>query len=388
MQNNLDNNSNADTGERTKSRSTNWIQGLFQIGLGNSLLHTITNVFSVLAVIFVIWIASAYFSQPRAQAQTNNASIPTPMAVSASNSSAGLDFSSFGVPREVNIHTNVPSRPREDIVTYVVQQGDTVSGIADKYGLQPKTIFAANYSILQDDPESLRPGQNLKILPVDGVYWEWTGGIPFGQWAAYFKVKPQDIINFAANNLNPNTVGDPATANIPNNTWLIVPGGQYQYHSPGQIGFVSRSNPASASVAGPGSCPPSNSSAAGTGSFIYPTSKHTLSGYNYDPKTNHLAIDLSANMGDPIYAADGGLVVYSGVNDYGYGNMVMIDHGNGFQTLYAHLSAIFVGCGQGVTKGQTIGSAGATGHASGPHLHFEIRYNGVPQDPWDFLPPP
>ena len=68
--------------------------------------------------------------------------------------------------------------------------------------------------------------------------------------------------------------------------------------------------------------------------------------------------------------------------------MIMIDHGNGFQTLYAHLSAIFVSCGEGVTKGQTIGSAGATGHASGPHLHFEIRYNGVPQDPWDFLPPP
>ena len=106
-----------------------------------------------------------------------------------------------------------------------MQEGDTVSGIADKYGLQPKTIFAANYCYFQDDPENLKPGENLKILPVDGVYWEWLGGIPFGQWAAYFNVKPEDIINFPANNLNPSAVGDPANANIKVNTWLIVPGG-------------------------------------------------------------------------------------------------------------------------------------------------------------------
>jgi len=388
MQNNLNDNSKPGNGEKNRGQFTNWMQSLFQIGLGDSLLRTVTALFSIIAVIVVIWMAEAYFNQPHTQAQAGNATVPAPLPVSNASSSSPIDPSSVGVPREADIHTNMPSRPRQDITNYVVQDGDTVSGIADKFGLQPVTIFASNYSILQDDPESLKPGQNLRILPVDGVYWEWLGGIPFGQWAAYFKVKPEAIINFPANNLNLAAVGDPQNANIKANTWLVVPGGQYQYHTPGQIGFVSRTNPATAQVGGPGSCPPSNSSAGGTGSFVFPTSRHYLSGFDYSPKTNHLAIDLAANLGDPIYAADGGLIVYAGLNNYGYGTMVMIDHGNGFQTLYAHLSAYFVSCGQGVTKGQTIGSAGATGHASGPHLHFEVRYNGVPIDPWDVLPPP
>ncbi len=390
MQNNLNDNSGTDKGEKTTGQFTRWMQSLSQIGLGNSLLHTVTNIFSIIAIVVVIWLAEAYFNQPRTQTQANSTPIQglTPIAVSTTVSVGGpIDLSSVGIVREANIHTNIPTRPRQDIIQYTVQNGDTVAGIADNFGLQPKTIFAANYSILQDDPESLKPGENLKILPVDGVYWEWTGGIPFGEWAAYFKVKPEDIINYPANHLDPNAVGDPANANIKVDTWLIVPGGEYQYHTPGQIGFVSRTSPASAQVAGPGACPPTNSTAAGTGTFVYPTDRHYLSGFDYSVKTNHLAIDLAANLGDNIYAADGGVVVYAGWNNFGYGNMTMIDHGNGFQTLYAHQSQIFVSCGQGVNKGQVIGAAGATGNASGPHLHFEVRYNGVPIDPWDVLPP-
>ena len=391
MQNNLKDNSKAGKGEGTSGPLGSWIQNLLQIGLGDSLLHTVTNIFSIIAVVIVIWLAQAYFNQPRTKVPTNSTPLPgpTPVAISGTDSSNGpTDLSSVGIVREADIHTNIPTRARQDILTYVVKKGDTVSGIADIFGLQPKTIYAANYAILQDDPENLQPGQNIKILPVDGVYWQWLGGIPFSQWAAYFNVKPQDIVNYPANHLDPATLGDPNNANIKVGTFLIVPGGQYQYHTPGQIGFVSRTNPATAQVAGPGACPPTNSTAGGTGSFSYPTDRHYLSGYNYDPKVNHLAIDLAANLGDNIYAADGGVVVYAGLNNFGYGNMIMVDHGNSFQTLYAHLSQIFVGCGQGVTKTQVIGAAGATGHASGPHLHFEIRYNGVPQDPWSYLPAP
>jgi murein DD-endopeptidase MepM/ murein hydrolase activator NlpD len=124
------------------------------------------------------------------------------------------------------------------------------------------------------------------------------------------------------------------------------------------------------------------------GTFVYPTDRHNLSGFDYSTKTNHLGIDLTANLGDNIYAADGGVVVYAGSNSYGYGNMIMIDHGTGFQTLYAHLSAIFVQCGYNVTQGQTIGSAGMTGHASGAHLHFEVRTSSAVINPWDVLPAP
>ncbi len=390
MQNNSGGNLKADKGEKTNGQFTSWTQSLFQIGLGDSLLHTVTNIFSIVAIIIVIWMAEAYFNQPSAQAQANGepSQGPTPIPVSTVNPATLIDLSSAGIVREANIHTNIPSRPRQDITTYVVQKGDTISGIADMYGLQPKTIFAANYAILQDDPENLKAGENLKILPVDGVYWEWLGGIPFGQWAAYFNVKPEDIINFPANNLNPSAVGDPANANIKADTWLIVPGGTYQFHTPGQVPLgITRTNPATAQVAGPGACPPTTGGAVGTGTFVYPTSRHYLSGFDYSTVTHHLGIDLAANLGDPIYASDGGVIVYAGWNNYGYGNMIMIDHGTGFQTLYAHLSAIFVQCGESVSQGETIGSAGATGNASGPHLHFEVRTTTTVIDPWNVLPP-
>jgi murein DD-endopeptidase MepM/ murein hydrolase activator NlpD len=264
-----------------------------------------------------------------------------------------------------------------------------VSGIADRYGLQPKTIFAANYDLLQDDPHLLQPGQALKILPVDGVIWQWLGGIPFSQWAAYFKVQPQDILNYSANHLDPAAIADPSNPNIKIGTYLVVPGGFYQFHTPGGLPLgITRSSPASAQVGGAGSCPAVAGGAVGYGTFVFPTSRHYLSGFDYSTKTNHLGIDLAAELGDPIYAADGGVVVYAGANSYGYGNMIMIDHGTGFQSLYAHLSQIFVGCGDNVTQGQTIGAAGMTGHASGAHLHFEVRTLSNVINPWDVLPAP
>lgn len=362
------------------------------MGLGEFLLRAATNVFAVVAILIVVWVARTYFGHVAGQAPAAGGllQLPTPISVPASLAvSIPLDSSSTGILRAANIHTNVPERSRQEITTYTVQAGDTVSGIADKYGLQPKTVFAANYEILQDDPHNLQPGQELRILPVDGVYWEWLGGIPFGQWAEYFKVKPEDIIDYPANHLDPGAVGDPANANIKAGTFLIVPGGEYQYHAPGQVPLgITRTNPASAQVAGSGSCPPVTGGAVGYGVFVYPTDRHYLSGFDYSTKTNHLGIDLAANLGDNIYASDGGVVVYAGANSYGYGNMIMIDHGTGFQTLYAHLSQIFVGCGYNVTQGEVIGAAGMTGHASGVHLHFEVRTLSNVINPWDVLPAP
>ena len=91
----------------------------------------------------------------------------------------------------------------------------------------------------------------------------------------------------------------------------------------------------------------------------------------------------------PIYAADNGVIVYAGWNDWGYGNVVVIDHDGGWQTLYAHMSVLNVGCGQSVYQGDVIGYFGSTGNSSGPHLHFEMlneSYGKV--NPWNFLPSP
>jgi hypothetical protein len=123
----------------------------------------------------------------------------------------------------------------------------------------------------------------------------------------------------------------------------------------------------------------------GSGGFIWPTDVHALAGRNYSWRW-HPGLDLYALYGDPIYAADAGLVVYAGWNSWGYGNMVVIDHGNGWHTLYAHFSEINVSCGQAVGQGEVIGLAGSTGRSTGPHLHFEMRAEGGRVNPWGYLP--
>ena len=126
----------------------------------------------------------------------------------------------------------------------------------------------------------------------------------------------------------------------------------------------------------------------GSGAFVWPSTANWLSGYDYSPSTNHWGIDIAGQMGNAIYASDSGVVVYAGWNDWGYGNVIVIDHGNGWQTLYAHLSQLYVGCGASVSSGQSIAGMGSTGRSSGPHLHFELMNESrVRVNPWDFMQP-
>ncbi len=369
---------------------TKWMDTLVQMGLGESLLRVGTNVFSVLAIAGVIMLAQAFYGQTPNQFSANSAQAAGPIetALVDVNSIPALENPVIsGISRSAQIHTNIPSRPRQELSSYKVQDGDTVFGIAEKFGLDPETVLWSNYNILLDDPHSLKPGQELTILPVNGVYWEWLGGIPFGDWAAFYGVDPAAIIEFPGNNLDANTVGDYANANIKTGTWLIIPGGTREFVSWSAPLGVTRENPASARVLGPGACEAVSGGAVGYGTYVYPTNKHYLSGFDYSEKTNHRGIDLAGSLGEGVYAADAGVIVYSGWNNYGYGNMIMIDHGNGFQSLYAHLSELYRGCGQSVGQGEGIGAIGSTGSSSGPHLHFELMA-GIKVNPWDYLPPP
>ena len=124
----------------------------------------------------------------------------------------------------------------------------------------------------------------------------------------------------------------------------------------------------------------------GSGAFIYPANRHWISGYNYTGI--HLGIDLDGDIGEPAYASDSGVVVFAGWSDWGYGNTLVIAHGNNWWTLYGHLSGIYVGCGQGVYQGNQIGAIGDTGKSQGAHLHFEVYYGVYQTNPWGVLPPP
>jgi murein DD-endopeptidase MepM/ murein hydrolase activator NlpD len=376
---------------KEKGFFSRWAENLLQMGLGESMLRVGSSLLSLVVIVVVVWLVQMFFNRTSAgqvDAVAAQGPTPTPVVALEDVSSSAVDVDFEGIPRMAQPLTTIPSRPRQELTKYTVQEGDTIFGISEKFGLQPETILWGNYNILLDDPHALQPGQELNILPVDGTLYEWQDGDGLNGVATFFGVQPEDIVNFPANHLDPAAIGDYAHPNIAPGTMLIVPGGTRQFVAWSAPLGVTRENPAQARVLGPGACDPVSGGAVGYGTFIWPTNKHYLSGFDYSPKTNHYGIDIAGSMGEGVYATDAGVVVYAGWNNYGYGNMIMIDHGNGFQSLYAHLSEIYRFCGQSVGQGEAIGAIGSTGHSSGAHLHFEIMTATVKINPWDVLPPP
>lgn len=133
-----------------------------------------------------------------------------------------------------------------------------------------------------------------------------------------------------------------------------------------------------------------NQTTLGTGKYIWPVRGQIVQnfGWRIHPilrkRQFHTGLDIAVEYGRPILAADSGVVIFSGYNG-GYGKMLLIDHGSGFSTLYGHASALLVDKGQTVVKGQVVAKVGTTGLSTGPHLHFEIRKNGTPVNPRDYL---
>jgi hypothetical protein len=393
--NQLDDRQKAEPPQGPDSRANfvaRWVETLTNIGLGETLLRIGTTAVFIVLVLAVVWLLRTFYSDRIMGSQPDAAlaagPTPTPAVSLGTLPQPPLDYPA-GIRREANLHTVIPDRPRQEILIYEVQPGDTVIGISEKFGLDPTTILWGNYYTLRDDPHNLRPGQKLNILPVNGTYYEWQPGDGLNGVAEFFGVTPEDIINFPANDLTLETVGNFSDPNIKAGTWLIVPGGERQFISWSAPIGVTRTNPGIARVLGAGACGKITDGAVGYGSFIWPANQHFLSGFDYNPSANHRGIDIAGSTGDPVYATDAGVIVYSGWNDYGYGYMVMVDHGNGWQSLYAHLSSIAVVCGESVGQGAVIGSIGNTGNSSGSHLHFELMNTSAGKvNPWDFLPPP
>ena len=282
------------------------------------------------------------------------------------------------VGRLADGHTFIPTRGRSEVITYTVAAGDTLFGIADKFGLKPETVLWGNYFTLKDDPHLLFPGQVLNLLPVDGTYHQVTADNTLEKLAKFYGVTVQDIVDWPSNNL------DPSGPLLRQGSFLIVPGGQRELTS-WVVPTIARAERTTA-AANFGQCPGGYSGAVGAGSFIFPADSHVLSGYDFT--AIHHGLDFRARLGNPLYATDSGVIVYAGPNSFGYGNLVVIDHGNGWQSVYGHLSQWNVDCGQSVFQGNVIGLAGSTGNSSGAHLHFELRYKGSYVNPWSVLPAP
>jgi murein DD-endopeptidase MepM/ murein hydrolase activator NlpD len=274
-------------------------------------------------------------------------------------------------------HTAFPERERTKVQKYVVQNGDTVYGIAAQFKLAPETIVWGNRETLMDAPWLVKPGFELFILPVDGTYHTTLAGETVQDIATEYQVESAVLYN-PWNDLEEGE--QPSEGQM-----LIVPGGTGAE--------ITWDPPPTVQLPGPaglvyGSCQGVAYSGAGAnGWFILPTGSYAVSGwYFHDPRNpTHIGLDYRCRTGDPIVAADNGLVNIAGWNG-GYGIMAQVDHGNGFVTRYGHFSSVVVGCGQAVQQGDLLGYCGSTGWSSGAHLHFEIRLNGIPQDPALYQP--
>jgi murein DD-endopeptidase MepM/ murein hydrolase activator NlpD len=290
-----------------------------------------------------------------------------------------------GIRRFAQLNTILPSRPRADVTTYVVQPGDNLFVIAEKFGLQPETVLWGNFEVLQDNPQFLRPDQELNILPVDGTYYQWTEGDNLETISAFFQVPADDILEYPGNRLDLSEI-DGENVQFAAGTWLIVPGGRRELRDWGPPA-ITRNNPASAAYYGSGSCGQIYEGAIGTNTFLWPTVSRSISGYDYNPNI-HPGIDIAGPEGNSVFATDSGVVVYAGWSEYGYGYLIVLDHGTGWQSAYAHLSAVGVGCGQSIAQGTVIGAVGNTGNSTGAHLHFELRSEIFGKvNPWDYLIP-
>lgn len=390
----MNNNENEDYNkneEKPSSTLNNFWNQILWNGLGETFIKLGSVIVTLLLCGVVIVFASRYYLQKKEKAE--------PQAVTtdvfAPMTDADLPYFSPAVPDNEKIHlhdgvyrisgnhTNLPAKARNQVQRYTVQENDTIIGIGEQFNLKPSTILWGNPYTLSDDPHALLAGLEINILPVDGVYYEWHDGDGLNGVSDVFGVKPEDIIDFPANGLSRETIGDYSNPNIRPGTWLVIPGGSRAFVN-WSAPLITRENPAVASIYGPGACQAVTDGPLGSGVFIWPTTETWISGYDYDEGTNHRAIDIAGSLGNSVFAADAGVVVYAGWNNHGYGNVVMIDHGNGWQTLYAHLDSYNVDCGYYVFKGDTIAALGTTGNSSGPHLHYEMRYNGVPVNPNNF----
>lgn len=258
--------------------------------------------------------------------------------------------------------TLISDKVRDKIIEYKIQPGDTVSTIAEKFGVSIDTIRWQNDLTSQDD---IKIGDTLQILPVTGVSHKVQKGDTVYSIAKKYDADPQSIVDFPYNSFTNDETFELAIGQT-----VIVPNGVMPSEAPwSAVARVRQTTPDAGSV-------------VASGQFVWPVGGMITQYFSW----YHPAIDIANSAAPNVLAADSGTVVIAGYPDNsGYGNRVMIDHGNGYRTLYAHLNAVSVVSGQTVHRGDVIGRMGSSGRSTGTHTHFEVILNGVHINPLSVL---
>lgn len=259
---------------------------------------------------------------------------------------------------EIQTETVESVKPRRDVVDYEVKGGDTLSSIAKVYGVDSGSIAYLNDFA---DTKILKPGDIIKIPPVAGVIVTVKKGETIYSLAKkYGLASPQAIVDWPYN-----TFVNDETFSLAAGQTLVLPGGKPPEIIPVAPRVVINNAPF----------------AGGTGQFTWPTTGIITQYFAW----YHPADDIANAAGTPILAADTGRVATVQYDNHDYGYHVIINHGNGYSTLYGHMSRIDVSEGQNVTRGQRIGLMGSTGRSTGSHLHFEVRIGGTRINPLTVL---
>lgn len=260
---------------------------------------------------------------------------------------------------EGETETLVSQKMRDKILEYSVMPGDTVGTIAEKFGVSVDTVLWQND---MEPRSSIKPGQKLEVLPVTGLSHKVSKGDTVYSIAKKYDTSPQGIVDFPYNTFVNDETFELAIGQI-----IVVPDG-VKPKAIQSAPRILRSTPDAGTV-------------VASGSFVWPTTGTITQNFAW----YHQGTDIANRAAPDILAADAGTVSVPGFMAGGYGNYVIIDHGNGYKTLYAHMSRIYVSPGQTVNRGAAIGKMGSTGRSTGTHLHFEVYKNGTRLSPLSVL---
>ena len=352
----------------------------------------------VLVLVFGTQTAEVMFAPESA---ANNIIIPLPtLTVESADSDGALEktdrpqydiasvpvYENPSIMMEVDPETYHGKLPdHAGVIKYTVMANDTPIKIADKFNIKPETILGGNPK-LSEEAGLLQVGRDLPILPIDGVLHDVHADDTIETIAEQYNVSVEEIIAYLPNNLE-------FPYRLYPGTQILVPDAVrevFQWDPP-VLKPAQPSNPSTTKKTTPSN---NNNNNNTTTNWVY---QAPVTGSNryvwpvYGSLTQvfwaaHPAIDIGVGVGTPVYAADGGTVTYAAWSPYCYGNLVVINHGNGSETLYAHLSSFNAYYGKNVRQGALIGYSGNTGCSTGPHLHFEIRVGGRRYNPLGYLP--
>jgi murein DD-endopeptidase MepM/ murein hydrolase activator NlpD len=277
-------------------------------------------------------------------------------------------------------------------LSHTVQSGESLATIAERFGVDVPTLLSSNDL---SDPDLVAEGVQLKVLPVPGVLHRVAEDDTLNQIAARYDLTVADILR--ANNIENADVIAPGQE-------LLLPGAKPVARATPPVGaepaieldwiddsVAAAESPESRSYAPASWLADDPNLSTSRPTLVWPAKGPITTRFGqvgWASPRGHAGLDIAAPSGAPVVAAASGQVLVAAPSGGGYGIHIIIDHGRGLRTVYAHLSRLHTATGQQVSRGQLIGLVGSTGFSTGPHLHFETRQNGDLLDPLGYLPKP